>query len=1309
MIEPPEVTNPVILAEVYEPSAIAKLCRFAFPEHDDQKHALELQAEIEASYHRKLERRRSNGVSTYSNYLDQNDYVLNKLDIYSLGYRSDRHTFTLVLSDGKTKLYGHTLRYLPNHKHSRTRVDVGRRGVRAMVILTRVVGGDKFFTAILRSLVSVMIQAEALSSKIGYEDVARDRAMRVLHNLHKEQVKTFSEAMIKLKKKELDNLGDDYLVITSLEFDIDPRGFIQDRMLPGDYIRMQIPASLQAGFRVGVAPDDIDVPILPLLRCLGAVNTVLILVAVMCERRLVLVSSDASKLSACVRALSSMLAQGLLMWRYSMVPVLPPHLFDFLMDKKPFIVGILDDFLNDIKELENLKEALCVHLDKNQFKTFAKEKPSSLIPDVLLKTGKETVMHILYNDLQQIIKAEARFWGEDDKVEGGIAPPSPPNDTMTKRKKPKGKTLVAETDMPGLFSRVMRNEPLDALDVDYSEQDKTLTVPSEINKNGVSSTKEYTTRHGSNFDQVSISKFDICENERGEEGLRAAITFFFLVTHGDLNSIISRSRDGTFLLDRKKYMLHKKKQGNKERSELFKLYKIFSGSAMLEHHLGQRIEEFNRGRNLLMPRHRSLFSLCEKHLRVKKTEFSYTKIREIVAGTSEHSPLHGHVQKSELARAHALTLTSAEEFDGNVSLSLFSLLKNCHLCDSVLPQTIAVIWERLDDRSQSDWKHPLLGLHLLKNLLLHGPICIISYALDGLDKIQKLRSYDIASKEESNKEVRESAETVWQLVVNSSRLLLQRQQKQAARAKFIDSKIDQRWGSYLLKKVPFSTDFRQYHTILRPRPSHIPAFMNKTGPTNPRDAPFIGKDIEEMAIVRMELAPRGEKGNRKSAPESRLQDSFSSTIPIETGQQQRRPLETTQDKRGSLNGCDASNLSEISTKKDLNSKTRQALNERNQRSLMNSSQRKQQRRTVEPGINTQRKESLNEGQYQNGVGPSSTRKGGVGSIGKQASQSGETVISRQSLGSRKSGRIDPRRSQRREHLNGGHTDVRSATSHNLQSVQVSQKESLDNMLERRASSMSQRGQKMPQQVSSKIGQTQNQTSRQVQHPVENSNNAFNHSRNNRGSFQLDAPLKMNTSSQSKGGQIKNGISKSGNNSVRCNGSYPQKNKQFEDANKSLRSKEGSSRKLKPHPYPNKGSQTLEKPFRRNRNTPRTVKQTENSNKNETSRSRKNFIGSQEVSHIAARKNDVISNGEKPEIGSVFSESGIRAPMNGVPRQETFPRMNKKPPKALVGRNGTRRQNGSKVVSNQNQENQRGSLMVQEKHERTQNSSRRSSM
>lgn len=80
---------------------------------------------------------------------DRGDH-LNRLDIYVLGYRSERHTFTLLLSDGVTKMFGHVLRYLPTHSCAKARADVGRRGVRAMILLTRAAGGDQFYTAILK-------------------------------------------------------------------------------------------------------------------------------------------------------------------------------------------------------------------------------------------------------------------------------------------------------------------------------------------------------------------------------------------------------------------------------------------------------------------------------------------------------------------------------------------------------------------------------------------------------------------------------------------------------------------------------------------------------------------------------------------------------------------------------------------------------------------------------------------------------------------------------------------------------------------------------------------------------------------------------------------------------------------------------------------------------------------------------------------------------------------------------------------------------------------------------------------------------
>jgi hypothetical protein len=551
------------------------------------------------------------------------------------------------------------------------------------------------------------------------EDPAREKAMRLLHGLHRLQAKKYSETMMKLQKITAGPIvfEDDSITLSAIEYDIRPGGYIQGQVLPGDFIKMQVPPSLQAGFKIGAGPDDFDAPVLPLLRALGAGNTIRVISALMCERRIIFVSENVGRLSACVRAASSLLAQGQLIWRYSLAQVLPPHLLSCLAEPEPYIVGLLDEFLRDIELLQSLSEVLCVHLDKNQFKTFGMKNPGALIPDMLTKSGKETVAHILYSDMQQILKAEARIWGGEKEKGSEEADQSP-----KKGKKPRNKEVRIETDMALLFHRVMRGASLTTDDAELQSVDSSVLDP-EIEHARLDLTSGHLPRKGEKFsrmDPSTMETFDVCENERGEEGLRAALAFFFLVTHGDLGSILSEGPSGGFLLDRKKYLLHKKKDGNKETSPLFTLYKAFSGSSMLEYHLSQRIEEFDRGKSLLMPRHRSLFSLCEKHLRSKKLEFSYTNIRNVVSKTTIHSPLHAHVERSEMARARALTLTSAQPFDGNVSQALSSLVQDCHQCDSALPQTVAVVWSRLDDSKISGWKHPLLGLHLLKNLLIHG-------------------------------------------------------------------------------------------------------------------------------------------------------------------------------------------------------------------------------------------------------------------------------------------------------------------------------------------------------------------------------------------------------------------------------------------------------------------------------------------------------------------------------------------------------------------------------------------------------------
>ena len=81
---------------------------------------------------------------------------LNKNDIYFQEfYFSKRfpgpsyHSFAMQLSSGD-RVYGHVRRYLPQHKVAKGRCVVGRRCTRAMVILTRVSGGEKFYLSILK-------------------------------------------------------------------------------------------------------------------------------------------------------------------------------------------------------------------------------------------------------------------------------------------------------------------------------------------------------------------------------------------------------------------------------------------------------------------------------------------------------------------------------------------------------------------------------------------------------------------------------------------------------------------------------------------------------------------------------------------------------------------------------------------------------------------------------------------------------------------------------------------------------------------------------------------------------------------------------------------------------------------------------------------------------------------------------------------------------------------------------------------------------------------------------------------------------
>lgn len=71
---------------------------------------------------------------------------LNRYDVYTTkGFQ--HHSFSLQLSSGE-RVIGHVRRCLPSRVAGR--IDVGRRSLRALVLLTRATGGDTVFAGMLK-------------------------------------------------------------------------------------------------------------------------------------------------------------------------------------------------------------------------------------------------------------------------------------------------------------------------------------------------------------------------------------------------------------------------------------------------------------------------------------------------------------------------------------------------------------------------------------------------------------------------------------------------------------------------------------------------------------------------------------------------------------------------------------------------------------------------------------------------------------------------------------------------------------------------------------------------------------------------------------------------------------------------------------------------------------------------------------------------------------------------------------------------------------------------------------------------------
>jgi hypothetical protein len=130
-------------------------------------------------------------------------------------------------------------------------------------------------------------------------------------------------------------------------------------------------------------------PIMPLLRYIGPRHFVRLLSALLCKRRVILMSNCITQLSACVWGANSILAQGMLAWEHVLIPVLPPRMIQYLGEVDvPYLVGILQPYACRLGTIKGLVDVLCLNVDTNEIKALNMSKPRATVPNMLSKKSR---------------------------------------------------------------------------------------------------------------------------------------------------------------------------------------------------------------------------------------------------------------------------------------------------------------------------------------------------------------------------------------------------------------------------------------------------------------------------------------------------------------------------------------------------------------------------------------------------------------------------------------------------------------------------------------------------------------------------------------------------------------------------------------------------------------------------------------------------------------------------------------------------------------------------------------------------------
>jgi hypothetical protein len=270
-------------------------------------------------------------------------------------------------------------------------------------------------------------------------------------------------------------------------------------------------------------------------------------------------------------------------------------------------------------------------------------------------------------------------------------------------------------------------------------------------------------------------------NLRAEEDVRIAMTAFFCCLLGEYSTYISRDANnpGGLTFDIAKFLEQRRLRGDYEGTPMHAVLQQFVQTQMLSYFVHERIDsitaQMQAGATANASQNKCMMEATIDQLRQSKLDYSLPTVRRVVRQISNVRQAKT-LQNVQLARERALALTSKNgyEMNRNARADLIQLTEACRIVPMVRAATLSVLWYRIADSKGMQSKHALLSLIVLKNLLLNGPLVCIAEISQYAHVIRVLRVYQSLISAVNARDIRIKAREVYELLVDRSKLFIQR-------------------------------------------------------------------------------------------------------------------------------------------------------------------------------------------------------------------------------------------------------------------------------------------------------------------------------------------------------------------------------------------------------------------------------------------------------------------------------------------------------------------------------------------------------